>query len=276
MVNEEFDLVIEGSHSSRHYWSDIWRYRELFFFLAWRDILVRYKQTVIGLAWSLVRPFLTMLIFTIVFGRLANLPSEGIPYPILVYAAMLPWQFFSTSFNDASNSLITNSNMLTKIYFPRMIVPASTVIVNFIDFLISFVLFIGLMLWYHYVPAWTILALPLFFLWVVLISMGTGFYVAAVNVKYRDFKYIVPFVVQFGLYISPVGFSSNVIPEKWRLLYSVNPIVGVIDGFRWAITGDPRFVYLPGFFLSIAITIAFLLFGTVYFRKMERLFADLI
>jgi lipopolysaccharide transport system permease protein len=276
MVNEEFDLVIEGSHSSRHYWSDIWRYRELFFFLAWRDILVRYKQTVIGLAWSLVRPFLTMLIFTIVFGRLANLPSEGIPYPILVYAAMLPWQFFSTSFNDASNSLITNSNMLTKIYFPRMIVPASTVIVNFIDFLISFVLFIGLMLWYHYVPAWTILALPLFFLWVVLISMGTGFYVAAVNVKYRDFKYIVPFVVQFGLYISPVGFSSNVIPEKWRLLYSVNPIVGVIDGFRWAITGDPRFVYLPGFFLSIAITIAFLLFGTVYFRKMERVFADLI
>jgi lipopolysaccharide transport system permease protein len=276
MVNEEFDLVIEGSHSSRHYWSDIWRYRELFFFLAWRDILVRYKQTVIGLAWSLVRPFLTMLIFTIVFGRLANLPSDGIPYPILVYAAMLPWQFFSTSFNDASNSLITNSNMLTKIYFPRMIVPASTVIVNFIDFLISFVLFIGLMLWYHYVPAWTILALPLFFLWVVLISMGTGFYVAAVNVKYRDFKYIVPFVVQFGLYISPVGFSSNVIPEKWRLLYSVNPIVGVIDGFRWAITGDPRFVYLPGFFLSIAITIAFLLFGTVYFRKMERVFADLI
>jgi lipopolysaccharide transport system permease protein len=276
MVNEEFDLVIEGSHSSRHYWSDIWRYRELFFFLAWRDILVRYKQTVIGLAWSLVRPFLTMLIFTIVFGRLANLPSEGIPYPILVYAAMLPWQFFSTSFNDASNSLITNSNMLTKIYFPRMIVPASTVIVNFIDFLISFVLFIGLMLWYHYVPAWTILTLPLFFLWVVLISMGTGFYVAAVNVKYRDFKYIVPFVVQFGLYISPVGFSSNVIPEKWRLLYSVNPIVGVIDGFRWAITGDPRFVYLPGFFLSIAITIAFLLFGTVYFRKMERVFADLI
>jgi lipopolysaccharide transport system permease protein len=276
MVNEEFDLVIEGSHSSRHYWSDIWRYRELFFFLAWRDILVRYKQTVIGLAWSLVRPFLTMLIFTIVFGRLANLPSEGIPYPILVYAAMLPWQFFSTSFNDASNSLITNSNMLTKIYFPRMIVPASTVIVNFIDFLISFVLFIGLMLWYHYVPAWTILALPLFFLWVVLISMGTGFYVAAVNVKYRDFKYIVPFVVQFGLYISPVGFSSNVIPEKWRLLYSVNPIVGVIDGFRWAITGDARFVYLPGFFLSIAITIAFLLFGTVYFRKMERVFADLI
>jgi lipopolysaccharide transport system permease protein len=166
--------------------------------------------------------------------------------------------------------------MLTKIYFPRMIVPASTVIVNFIDFLISFVLFIGLMLWYHYVPAWAILMLPLLFLWVVLVSIGTGFYVAAVNVKYRDFKYIVPFVVQFGLYISPVGFSSNVIPEKWRLLYSVNPMVGVIDGFRWAITGDTRFIYLPGFLLSIAITFAFLLFGTIYFRKMERVFADLV
>jgi len=198
------------------------------------------------------------------------------PYAIMVYAGMLPWQFFSTSFNDSSNSLITNSNMLTKIYFPRMIVPASTVIVNFIDFLISFALFIGLMLWYHYVPSWTILTLPLFFVWVVLISMGTGFYVAAVNVKYRDFKYIVPFVVQFGLYISPVGFSSNVIPDKWRLLYSANPIASIIDGFRWAITGDTHFIYLPGLFLSMVITLLFLLFGTLYFRRMERVFADLV
>ena len=275
-INQEFDLVIEASRSNKNYWSDLWKYRELFLFLAWRDILVRYKQTVIGLAWSLIRPFLTMLIFTIVFGRLANLPSDGMPYAVMVYAGMLPWLFFSTSFNDSSNSLISNSNMLTKIYFPRMIVPASTVIVNFIDFLISFLLFIGLMLWYHFVPSWTILTLPLFFLWVVLISMGAGFYVAAVNVKYRDFKYIVPFVVQFGLYVSPVGFSSSVIPEKWRLLYSVNPIVGVIDGFRWAITGDAHFIYLPGLLLSITITLLFLLFGTLYFRKMERVFADLV
>ena len=274
--NEEFDLVIEGARSGKRYWTDLWQYRELFLFLAWRDILVRYKQTVIGLAWSIIRPFLTMVVFTFVFGRLAKLPSGGVPYPILVYAAMLPWQFFSTSFNDSSNSLITNSNMLTKIYFPRMIVPASTVIVNFIDFLISFLIFIGLMLWYHYTPPWTILTLPLFFLLVVVISMGTGFYVAAVNVKYRDFKYIVPFVVQFGLYISPVGFSSSVIPEKWRLLYSINPIVGVIDGFRWAILGNSNPVYVPGFLLSIAITLLFLLFGIVYFRKMERVFADLI
>jgi len=271
-----FDLVIEGARSNGQYWTDLWQYRELFFFLAWRDILVRYKQTVIGLAWSVIRPFLTMLVFTIVFGRLAKLPSGGVPYPILVYAAMLPWQFFSTSFNDASNSLINNSNMLTKIYFPRMIVPASTVIVNFIDFLISFVIFIGLMLWYHYTPPWMIITLPLFFFWVVLISLGTGFYVAAVNVKYRDFKYIVPFVVQFGLYISPVGFSSSVIPEKWRLLYSVNPIVGVIDGFRWAIIGDSSPIYVPGFLLSIAITVLFFVFGIMYFRKMERVFADLV
>jgi len=275
-IKQEFDLVIEASRSNKNYWSDLWKYRELFFFLAWRDILVRYKQTVIGLAWSLIRPFLTMIIFTIIFGRLANLPSAGMPYAIMVYAGMLPWQFFSTSFNDSSNSLITNSNMLTKIYFPRMIVPASTVIVNFIDFLISFVLFIALMLWYHYVPSWTILTLPVFFVWVVLISMGTGFYVAAVNVKYRDFKYIVPFVVQFGLYISPVGFSSNVIPDKWRLLYSANPIASVIDGFRWAITGDTHYIYLPGLFLSMVITLLFLLFGTLYFRRMERVFADLV
>src|SRR6185436_16822090 len=191
-MNEEFDLVIEESRSSKNYWNDIWKYRELFFFLAWRDILVRYKQTVIGLAWSLLRPFLTMLVFTIIFGRLAKLPSGGIPYPIFVYAAMLPWQFFSTSFTDSSNSLIGNANMLTKIYFPRVIIPTSTVIVNFVDFLLSSVLLIGLMFWFHFKPSWTIITLPLFLIQALLISLGAGFYVAAVNVKYRDFKYIVP------------------------------------------------------------------------------------
>ena len=274
--SENFDLIIEATRSNKNYWNDLWKYRELFLFLAWRDILVRYKQTVLGVAWSVVRPFLTMIVFTVVFGQLAKFPSGGVPYAILVYAAMLPWQFFSTSFNDSSNSLITNSSMLTKIYFPRIIVPASTVIVNFIDFLISFIIFMGLMFWYHYIPPWTILMLPLFFLWVVLISIGIGFYVAAVNVKYRDFKYIVPFVVQFGLYISPVGFSSNIVPEKWRLLYSLNPLVGIIDGFRWAIIGNTNSIYLPGFLLSIAMTILFLLFGIIYFRRVERVFADLV
>lgn len=272
----EFDLVIEPSRIKKNYWNDLWAYRELFLFLAWRDILVRYKQTVIGLAWSVLRPFLTMLVFTVIFGRLAKLPSGNVPYPILVFAAMLPWQFFSTSFTDASNSLIGNSNMLTKIYFPRMIVPASTVIVNLVDFLISFLILIGLMIWFHFLPPSTILALPLFLIQSFLISMGAGFYVSAVNVKYRDFKYIVPFVVQFGLLLSPVGFSSNVVPEKWRLLYSLNPMVGVIDGFRWSITGDYNQIYLPGLLLSFGITIFLVVIGIWYFRKMERSFADLI
>jgi lipopolysaccharide transport system permease protein len=275
-MNEEFDLVIEESRSSKNYWNDLWKYRELFFFLAWRDILVRYKQTVIGLAWSLLRPFLTMLVFTFIFGRLAKFPSGGIPYPIFVYVAMLPWQFFSTSFTDASNSLIGNSNMLTKIYFPRVIIPTSTVIVNLVDFLLSFVLLIGLMIWFHYTAAWTIITLPLFLIQSLLISLGAGFYVAAVNVRYRDFKYIVPFVVQIGLYISPVGFGSSIAGEKWRLLYSLNPMVGVIDGFRWAISGDPKQIYLPGYYLSFAMTLLLTILGLWYFRKTERSFADII
>lgn len=274
--SNEFDLVIEPSLVKKNYWNDLWKYRELFFFLAWRDILVRYKQTVIGLAWSILRPFLTMVVFTVIFGRLAKLPSGDVPYPILVFSAMLPWQFFSTSFSDASNSLIGNSNMLTKIYFPRMIIPASTVIVNFVDFIISFLILVGLMFWYHFLPPLTIFVLPLFLIQAILISMGASFYVAAVNVKYRDFKYIVPFVVQLGLYISPVGFSSNVVPEKWRLLYSVNPMVGVIDGFRWSITGDYSQIYLPGLLLSLGITLLLVIIGIWYFRRMERSFADLI
>jgi lipopolysaccharide transport system permease protein len=272
----EFDLVIESGRLKKNYWNDLWRFRELFVFLAWRDILVRYKQTIIGLAWSLIRPLLTMIVFTVIFGRLAKLPSEGVPYPILVYAAMLPWQFFSTSFSEASNSLLTNSNMLTKIYFPRLIIPASTVIVNFVDFLISFIILIGLMIWYHFVPSWTILYLPLFLILALLTAMGAGLYVAALNVKYRDFKYIVPFVVQFGLYVSPVGFSSNVVPEKYRLLYSLNPMVGVIDGFRWSIIGGESQIYMPGMMLSIGLIIFLLFFGIWYFRKMERTFADII
>jgi lipopolysaccharide transport system permease protein len=274
--HDEFDLIIESGRLKKNYWNDLWRFRELFFFLAWRDILVRYKQTIIGLAWSLIRPFLTMVVFTVIFGRLAKLPSDGVPYPILVYAAMLPWQFFSTSFSEASNSLLTNSNMLTKIYFPRLIIPASTVIVNFVDFLISFVILIGLMMWYHFVPSWTIIYLPLFLLLSLLTAMGAGLIVAALNVKYRDFKYIVPFVVQFGLYISPVGFSSNVVPEKWRLLYSLNPMVGVIDGFRWSIIGGDSQIYIPGLLLSIGLIIFLLIFGIWYFRKMEKTFADII
>ncbi|MEO6838431.1 MAG: ABC transporter permease [Ginsengibacter sp.] len=273
---QEFDLVIERGRSKKNYWKDLWRFRELFLFLSWRDILVRYKQTAIGLSWSLIRPFLTMIVFTVIFGRLAKLPSNGVPYPILVYAAMLPWQFFSTSFTDASNSLLVNSNMLTKIYFPRLIIPVSTVIVNLVDFLISFLILIGLMIWYHFVPPLTILYLPLFLGFTFLISMGSGLYVAALNVKYRDFKYIVPFVVQIGMYVSPVGFSSSVVPPKWRLLYSLNPMVGVIDGFRWCILGKNSSIYLPGLMISIGTTFLVVILGLWYFRKMEKTFADVV
>ncbi len=273
---DKFDLVIEPGRLKRNYWADLKRFRELFLFLAWRDILVRYKQTVIGLAWSIIRPLLTMIVFTVIFGRLAKLPSEGVPYPILVYAAMLPWQFFATAFSDASNSLVSNANMLTKIYFPRIIIPTSTIIVNLVDFLISFVILIGLMIWYQFVPSWRILLLPLFLGLALLTTLGSGLYVSALNVKYRDFKYIVPFIVQFGMYISPVGFSSNVVPDKWRLLYSLNPMVGVIDGFRWCILGNDTSLYLPGFFLSMGLIIFLLIFGTSYFRKVERSFADVI
>jgi lipopolysaccharide transport system permease protein len=272
----EFDLVIESGRLRKNYWNDLWRFRELFLFLAWRDILVRYKQTIIGLAWSIIRPFLTMIVFTVIFGRLAKFPSDGVPYPILVYAAMLPWQFFSTCFSDASNSLLNNSNMLTKIYFPRLIIPVSTVIVNLVDFLISFVILIGLMLWYHFVPSWNIIYLPLFLGLALITSIGSGVYIAALNVKYRDFKYIVPFVVQFGMQISPVGYSSDIIPEKYRLLYSLNPMVGVIDGFRWCILGDRSHIYLPGLLLSIGLIVLLLFLGVWYFRKTEKTFADII
>lgn len=272
----KFDLVIEPGRSEKNYWNDLWRFRELFLFMAWRDILVRYKQTAIGLAWSIIRPVLTMIVFTVVFGRLAKLPSQGVPYPILVFSALLPWQFFSTSFSDASTSLIGNSTMLTKIYFPRLIIPVSTVIVNLIDFLISFLILAVMMIWYGFVPGWNILYLPIFLFLAFVASLSAGLYVAALNVKYRDFKYIVPFVVQFGLYISPVGFSSSIVPEKWKLLYSLNPMVGIIDGFRWAILGGDNHIYIPGMFVSIAVIILILLFSLRYFRKTEKTFADII
>src|SRR6185312_14121660 len=272
--SREFDLVIEPGRSEKNYWNDLWRFRELFIFMAWRDILVRYKQTAIGLSWSIIRPVLTMVVFTVVFGRIAKLPSEGVPYPILVYSALLPWQFFSTSFSDARASLIGNSNMLTKLYFPRLIIPVSTIIVNLVDFFISFIILIVLMMWYNFVPTWTILCIPVFLFLAFVASLSVGLYVAALNVKYRDFKYIIPFVVQFGLYISPVGFSSNVVPQKWKLLYSLNPMVGIIDGFRWSILGGKSQIYLPGLMVSIAVIILILFFSLRYFRKTEKTFAD--
>ncbi|BAZ68236.1 MAG: ABC transporter permease [Pelatocladus maniniholoensis HA4357-MV3] len=270
------ELVIEAGRTERQYWQDIWRYRELLYFLAWRDILVRYKQTAIGIAWALIRPFLTMVVFTVVFGNLAKLPSEGAPYPILVFAAMLPWQFFANALSESSNSLINNANLVSKVYFPRLIVPISSVVVSFVDFMISGIILLGLMAWYNFVPDWRILTLPVFILIAFAASVGVGLWLAALNVEYRDFRYIVPFIVQFGLYISPVGFSSSVVPPQWRLLYSLNPMVGVIDGFRWAILGGESQIYLPGFALSVGLVALLLVSGIWYFRKMERTFADVI
>lgn len=269
-------LVVEAGKAEHHYWKDLWRYRDLFYFLAWRDVLVRYKQTVIGLAWALIRPFLTMVVFVVVFSKLAKLPSDGVPYPILVFAALLPWQFFANAFTEAGNSLISNANLISKVYFPRLVVPTSAVIVSFVDFLISGIILVGLMLWYGFAPDWRILTLPLFIFIAFAAAMGTGLWTAALNVKYRDFRYIIPFVVQFGLYVSPVGFSSAIVPEQWRLLYSLNPMVGVIDGFRWAIVGGNTQLYWPGFLLSLFLVLVILVTGIYYFRKTEKSFADII
>lgn len=269
-------LVIKAGQTSKQYWKDLWRYRELFYFLAWRDLIVRYKQTIFGVAWALLRPFVGMVIFTVVFGNIAKLPSDGVPYPIMVFAGLLPWQFFANALTSSSNSLITNSNLISKIYFPRLIIPASAVIVSLVDFLVAGMVLLGLMAWYNFVPGWRILTLPLFVLMAVAIAIGAGLWFAALNVKYRDFCYIVPFIVQFGMYLSPVGFSSSVIPERWRLLYSVNPLVGVIDGFRWAILGGNTTLYLPGFLISVVLVVSVMMTGVWYFRETERQFADVI
>jgi lipopolysaccharide transport system permease protein len=270
-------LVIEPGIADRHYWRDLWRYRELFYVLAWRDVAVRYKQTIIGVAWAVVRPFLTMVVFTIVFGRLAKLPSEGAaPYALMVFAGLLPWQFFSTALSESSASLIGNANLISKVYFPRLIVPTAAVVVSFVDFLVSFAMLAGLMAWYRFIPGWQILTLPAFVAMAFLASLGPGLWITALNVKYRDFRYVIPFIVQFGLYVSPVGFSSSVVPEEWRLLYSLNPVVGVIDGFRWAILRGESTLYLPGFMVSCAVIVFFLWLGIRQFRAMEKSFADLV
>lgn len=273
---EQRKLIIEAGRTEKHYWMDLWRYRELFLFLAWRDILVRYKQTAIGIAWAIARPLLTMVVFTIVFGTLGKFPSEGAPYPVMVFAAMLPWQFFANSLSEASSSLIGNANLISKVYFPRLIIPVSAVITSFVDFLISGAILLGLMIWYQFIPGWRILTLPFFITIAFAASMGIGLWLTALNVKYRDFRYIVPFVVQLGLYISPVGFSSSIVPEKWRLLYALNPMVGVIDGFRWAILAGETAINWPGFMLSSGVVLIFLVTGIRNFRKMERTFADVI
>jgi lipopolysaccharide transport system permease protein len=273
-------LIIEAGRSEKHYWRDLWRYRELFAFLAWRDILVRYKQTAVGITWALMQPFLTMIVFTVIFGKLAGLPSGGVPYPILVFSALLPWQFFANALSGASSSIVGNAGLISKVYFPRLIIPASAVVVSLVDFAVSFTLLAGLMAWFQFIPSWRLLLLPVFIVVAFATALGVGLWITALNVKYRDFKYVLPFVVQFGLFVSPVGFSSSVVQEKFGenvfLLYSLNPMVGVIDGFRWAILGGGAQLYWPGFSVSLALVGILLASGLWYFRRTERTFADVI
>lgn len=270
-------VVLEAGRAERNYWSDLWNYRELFWILAWRDVSVRYKQTVIGVVWAVIRPFLTMVVFTIVFGRLASLPSDGAaPYPVMVFAGMLPWFLFSSVLSDASGSLISNANLISKVYFPRLVIPVASAMVALTDFLINLAMLAAIMLWYGILPGWRVLFLPAFVALAVAASLGPAIWITALNVKYRDFRYIIPFIVQFGLYVSPVGFSSAVIPAGWRFLYSLNPVVGVIDGFRWCLLGGESQLYMPGFLASLGVVAFFLWRGVRYFRTTERSFADMV
>jgi lipopolysaccharide transport system permease protein len=265
------ELVIEAGNTEGQYWRDLWRYRELFYFLAWRDLLVRYKQTVVGVSWSLIRPLLTMVVLTVVFGTLGKMPSGGVPYPLLVFCGMLPWLFFSAAMSESGNSLVSNSNLISKVYFPRLIIIVSSVITSFVDFLISGAFLIVLMVWFRYVPPAAVLFLPLAFS----VSFGVGLWIAALMVEYRDFRFIVPFIVQFGLYISPVGFQSSVVPERFRLLYALNPMVGIIDGFRWCLLKGQN-MYWPGFAIALVDVAVLVASGIWYFRRTEQTFADVI
>jgi lipopolysaccharide transport system permease protein len=269
-------LLIEAGRTERQYWRDLWRYRELFYFLAWRDLLVRYKQTFVGAGWSLIRPLLTMIVLTVVFGKLGKMPSGGRPYPLLVLCGMLPWQFFSTAMAESGNSLVMNSNMISKVYFPRLAIVGSSVITSFVDFLISGVFLVVLMICYRYAPPLTVLFLPFFVLLAFGASLGVGLWIAALMVEYRDFRFIVPFMVQFGLYISPVGFQSSVVPQRFRLLYALNPMVGIIDGFRWCVLGGQNGIYWIGLGIAIIEVIVLVASGVWYFRKTEQTFADVI
>jgi lipopolysaccharide transport system permease protein len=271
-----FSLIIEPRHAEKNYWRDVWKFREIALFLAWRDLLVRYKQTLLGVAWSMIRPLFTMIAFTIVFDKIAKLPDSGVPYAILVLSGLLPWQFFATSLTENSNSLIANSNLVSKVFFPRILVPLSSMAIPLMDFFISFLMLLGIMGWFHFMPSPRMVFLPAFLLLAFFLSLGFGLWFCALNVRYRDFKYLVPFAVQVGIYVSPVGFTSYVVPEQWRLLYSVcNPMVGVIDGFRWSLIGGPD-LNVPSTLASTFFATVLMATGTWYFRKVESTFADYI
>ena len=256
--------------------AELWRYRELFGFLTWRDVIVRYKQTAIGILWAVLQPILVMIVFTVIFGKLAKFPSNDAPYAVMTFAALLPWQFFSNALSRGSDSVVSAGNMVRKIYFPRLIIPASATLGALVDFLIAFVILIGLMIFYGINFRIHLLLLPVFFLIAMMAAFGASLWFSALNVKYRDVKHVMPFVVRMGIYVSPVGFMSTIIPEKWQFWYSLNPMVGVIDGFRWAILGPKFEPYWPGFWISLAMVVLLLVSGVYYFRYFEKTFADVI
>lgn len=275
-MSEQRELVIEAGAGNRQYWRDLWQYRELFYFLAWRDLLIRYKQTAIGVAWALIRPLATMLVLTLLFKKIVKVPDDAVPYPVTAYVGVLAWNFFAASLQDAGNSLVTNSNLISKIYFPRMVVPAATVLTTFVDFLIATALLIVLMAWYQVAPSPHVIFFPAFVFLALAAAVGTGMWASALMVRYRDIRFIIPFVIQFGLYLSPIGIKSTLVPEQWRTLYALNPIVGIVDGFRWSILGRDNPLDAKTLLFSIAVTLALLLSGLAYFRKTERTFADVI
>jgi lipopolysaccharide transport system permease protein len=292
------ELILESGRAEKNYWRDLWHYRELFYFLAWRDILVRYKQTAIGIVWAVLKPLLTTIIFTLVFSKLGKFPAPpGVPYFLLILAANLPWQFFSSAMSESGNSLVSNANLISKVYFPRLIVPAGSVITSFVDFLITAGLMVVMMGWFHFLPDWRILTIPLFVALAFGAAFGIGLWLSALNVEYRDFRYIVPLIVQFGFFLSPVGYSSSRVPVIWhwhgfnipmRLLYSLNPMVGIIDGFRWALlrgnagvemigtTAVGTGLWWPSMLISCCLVVLLCVSGIWYFRRMERTFADVI
>lgn len=275
------EIIIEPGRTEQNYWRDLWRYRELFLILAWRDVAVRYRQTVAGAAWAIVQPVSSMVVMTIIFGKVAGLPSEGAaPYAVMVFAALLPWQFFANALSSTSQSVIGNSGLISKVYFPRMIIPMSSVVVSLVDFLVASSILAALMVWFQFLPSWRLLTLPFFIVVAIMAAFGPGLIITALVVRYRDFRFIIPFIVQFGLYVSPVAYSSAVIRgklgEQWFLLYSLNPMVGVIDGFRWAILGGQSNLWWPGFLASLLLSAVLFASGIFYFRKTERVFADVI
>jgi lipopolysaccharide transport system permease protein len=270
------NTIIEPVPAASHYWSDLWRQRELLYFLAWRDLIVRYRQTAVGIAWALLRPLLILAALTLAFGTLGGLPSDGTPYVLLVAAGILPWQFFASALSEAGGSLVQNSSMVTKVYFPRMIVPASAVLVCLVDFAVALLIVVLLMAWYGIAPGWRLAALPLFLALTLVSSIGLGLWLAALNVEYRDFRHALPFLVQLTLYFSPVGYASTLVPGEWRLLFSLNPMAGAIDGFRWALLGGEAPLYWPGQAASCTVGLLLLASGVRYFRRTEHRFADVI